>query len=385
MRETSFAAHISRDKPQRVHSQDYLKFCLIHWSSILGTIAHIGFTILFFAYDHAWLAALSSAGVFMWLGALVANYRGNHNQAIYIIASEAGIHAAAVAIDLGTSTGFHYYLLPLSCLLTLSPNMPKWRSILIGLLCMSEFIVLERMPADMLPLASHLPPLVATVNLSIALTVMVLFAVMVRCIYEMQSHSLTTMATRDPLTGLFNRRFASDYLRQISIQQQRNKASCSIALLDIDHFKRINDRYGHKVGDACLIQFTSKLVKHFRSSDVLCRWGGEEFLLIFPDAEIKEVLPVIESFRQYLHNHPIQHHGKQIPMTVSIGITNLLPGTSYDIGINHADRLLYRAKASGRNRVISQHLDTAQEPGYNPDPDLSEHQPGLKEAGRPER
>lgn len=361
MRETSFAAHISRDKPQRVRSQDYLKFFLIHWSSILGTATHLCFITLFLAYDHLWLAALNVISVLMWLGALVANYRGNHNRAVYLIASEAGIHAAVATVTLGTGAGFHYYLLPLSCLVTLSPNMPRWRSALIGLFGMFEFMVLERLP-DAVPLttASNLPPMVATTNLAVALTVMVMFAMLVRCVYEMQSRSLTSMATRDALTGLFNRRFASDYLRQLSMQQQRNKSQCSVALLDIDHFKHINDRYGHKVGDACLVQVASKLSKHFRSSDVLCRWGGEEFLLIFPDAGVEEILPVIENFRQYLHNHPIQHYGELIPLTMSIGVTNLPPGVPFDVAINRADRLLYRAKATGRNRIISQYVDARQ-------------------------
>ncbi|WP_417329479.1 GGDEF domain-containing protein [Halomonas cupida] len=374
MRETLFAAHISRDKPQRVRSQDYLKFFLIHWSSILGAITHLSFIALFLAYDHPWLAALNVISVLMWLGALVANYRGNHNQAVYLIASEAGIHAAIMAMTLGTGAGFHYYLLPLSCLVTLSPNMPRWRSVLIGLLGMCEFMVLERLPVDAVPLAtaSNLPPLAATVNLAVALTVMVLFAMLVRSVYEMQSRSLTSMATRDALTGLFNRRFASDYLRQTSMQQQRNKSPCSVALLDIDHFKHINDRYGHKVGDACLVQVASKLSKHFRSSDVLCRWGGEEFLLIFSDASVDEILPVIESFRQYLHNHPIQHYGALIPLTMSIGVTNLPPGVPFDVVINRADRLLYRAKATGRNRIISQHVDARQDiVETNPDQSLA--------------
>lgn len=362
MRETSFAAHISRDKPQRVRSQDYLKFFLIHWSSILGTVAHLSFIALFLAYDYPWLAAINVISVLMWLGALVANYRGNHNRAVYLIASEAGIHAAITTMTLGTSGGFHYYLLPLSCLVTLSPNMPKWRSALIGLLGMFEFMVLERL-ADAITLTTvtTMPPLVAGANLAVALTVLVLFAMLVRSVYEMQSRSLTSMATRDALTGLFNRRFASDYLRQISMQQQRNKSQCSVALVDIDHFKHINDRYGHKVGDACLVQVASKLSKHFRSSDVLCRWGGEEFLLIFPDAGVDEILPVIESFRQYLHNHPIQHYGALIPLTMSIGVTNLPPGASFDVAINRADRLLYRAKATGRNRIISEHVDARQD------------------------
>lgn len=362
MRETSFAAHISRDKPQRVRSQDYLKFFLIHWSSILGTVAHLSFIALFLTYGYPWLAAINVISVLMWLGALVANYRGNHNRAVYLIASEAGIHAAITTMTLGTAGGFHYYLLPLSCLVTLSPNMPKWRSALIGLLGMFEFMVLERL-ADAITLTTGttMPPLVATANLAVALTVLVLFAMLVRSVYEMQSRSLTSMATRDALTGLFNRRFASDYLRQISMQQQRNKSPCSVALVDIDHFKHINDRYGHKVGDACLVQVATKLSKHFRSSDVLCRWGGEEFLLIFPDAGVDEILPVIESFRQYLHNHPIQHYGALIPLTMSIGVTNLPPGAPFDVAINRADRLLYRAKATGRNRIISEHVDARQD------------------------
>lgn len=363
MREPSFTAHISQSKPHRVHSQNYRKFFLIHWASVIGAITHLCFIFLFLAYDHPGLAYLNVAGVLMWLGALIANIRGNHNQAIYLISIEAYAHAGIVTVTLGTAAGFHYYLLPLSCLVTLSPNMPKWRSLLLGFLGMLEFLTLERLPGSLLPLpnGSNLPPVAATLNLGVALSAMVLFAMLVRCVYEMQERSLTTMATRDSLTGLFNRRFSSDYLRQISMQQQRSKTPCSIALLDIDHFKHINDRHGHKAGDACLVQISDILTQHFRSSDVLCRWGGEEFLLIFPGTSIKEIIPVIESFRQCLHDNPTQHHGEQILLTMSMGVTNMPPGVPYDVVINRADRLLYRAKAEGRDRIIYPHVDSRRE------------------------
>ncbi|QEM82986.1 GGDEF domain-containing protein [Halomonas binhaiensis] len=338
-----------------VLAQEYRKSVLVQWTAVLGALAHLSFIPLFWVYGHPYLALLNVLSVSMWCASLVANYKGAHRLAIYLIATEAYGHAAIVTIVLGNMPGFHYYLLPLACLAALSPAITRWKSALLGMLGMLLFILLERLPDGFTPVedAPGLPPAMATINLTAALAGMVCFVIIISYLIEKQERSLTKIATRDALTGLFNRRFATDYLRQLMEQQRRSPSPCCLALIDVDHFKLINDEYGHRVGDKCLVQIADMLTTHFRRSDTLCRWGGEEFLLIFPGAGQREMLPVIESFRERLRTQPLRHQGEQIIVTISVGLTNVTPGTAPDALVNQADSLLYQAKAEGRDRIVS--------------------------------
>lgn len=164
---------------------------------------------------------------------------------------------------------------------------------------------------------------------------------------------LREQAIRDPLTGLFNRRFLDEMLVKQLSQSMRYERPLGILLLDIDHFKQLNDSYGHHAGDAVLHTIASFLRTALRAGDTACRFGGEEFLLVLPEIELPAAVIRADDLRSEIHTLYLEYEGKVLPaVTVSIGVASFPDhGTTPDALLIAADRALYLAKAAGRNRV----------------------------------
>lgn len=160
---------------------------------------------------------------------------------------------------------------------------------------------------------------------------------------ELEKTSLT-----DQLTNIWNRRCFLKFA-QIEIERaRRNNYAISLMLLDIDHFKLVNDSYGHQTGDVVLVEFTKLLQKNIRSFDSLTRWGGEEFLILAPHLSIDNACQYAERLRYLIANHPFQQVSS---ITASIGVSELNNTDGLDSWIKKVDDALYRAKREGRNRV----------------------------------
>ncbi len=163
-----------------------------------------------------------------------------------------------------------------------------------------------------------------------------------------------TGAITDPLTGLKNKRYALARLEETISFSRRHGIALGVALCDIDHFKRVNDSYGHPAGDTVLKEVSRRMQACVRRSDVLARYGGEEFLLLLPGARLKSLEMVAEKIRRTVEQEPAELgvSDRGIPITLSIGITLLRPEEGSAVLIARADAALYRAKQSGRNRVV---------------------------------
>ncbi len=162
---------------------------------------------------------------------------------------------------------------------------------------------------------------------------------------------LKTLATTDSLTGCINRR--EMYAR---INRMTDRANGALLMLDLDHFKRINDNYGHAVGDAVILDFSSRIKKALRSDDWAARIGGEEFVIWLPDVKPASALLITERLRKDIDSSPLEIDDLTINYTVSIGlhiVENASP-SRFDAWMNTADQLLYRAKSEGRNRIVFQ-------------------------------
>lgn len=155
----------------------------------------------------------------------------------------------------------------------------------------------------------------------------------------------------DPLTGLPNRAAWSERLdHEVNLWHQRGN-SLSLAMLDLDHFKRINDGYGHLAGDKVLKIIASVLRKRLRPGDFIARFGGEEFVLLMPDSPLANALSAGEVLRAAIEVCPFHFKGEPVTITVSMGVAQFQPGERSDLALKRADEALYRAKAAGRNRV----------------------------------
>ena len=155
----------------------------------------------------------------------------------------------------------------------------------------------------------------------------------------------------DPLTGLPNRAAWSERLdHEVNAWHQRGN-SLSLAMLDLDHFKRINDGYGHLAGDKVLKIIANVLRKRLRPTDFIARFGGEEFVLLMPNSSLADALAVGEVLRAAIEACPFHFKGEPVTVTVSMGVAQFLPGERSDLALKRADAALYRAKAAGRNQV----------------------------------
>lgn len=162
------------------------------------------------------------------------------------------------------------------------------------------------------------------------------------------------LAARDELTGLANRRHALELLAYEERRATRQSVSACIAMIDLDHFKGVNDTLGHAAGDDVLRTFAGHASAVLRGADVLARWGGEEFLLLMPDTSKDEAGQVIERFRA-LFSRPGQWDWKpDLSVTFSVGLTLHRRGESMQVTIARADEALYQAKAQGRNVTVSE-------------------------------
>ena len=159
-------------------------------------------------------------------------------------------------------------------------------------------------------------------------------------------------SVRDSLTGCFNRRHALEVMDSELRRARRSQMPLSLLMFDLDHFKRINDRFGHLAGDAVLAAVGARMKAVLRGSDLKCRYGGEEFLVLLPDTPLAGAQRVAETLRCAFEEQPVTWHGLQVDVTASFGITPIVPGEiDPQLIMARADAALYRAKAAGRNCV----------------------------------
>jgi len=151
----------------------------------------------------------------------------------------------------------------------------------------------------------------------------------------------------DSLTGLWNRKMYYEQLQSEISNSLRNQSPLSIMIADIDHFKKVNDTYGHYTGDEYLRFISNFFLKQIRKGDVIARWGGEEFSFIFPNTTIEDALIIAEKIMSQLNN---TIHSKVGKVTISMGITSYIAGEDYNALFKRADEGLYLSKSKGRNR-----------------------------------
>ena len=171
---------------------------------------------------------------------------------------------------------------------------------------------------------------------------------------QILQNQLKEESIRDPLTRLYNRRYMEDALQREFAHATRDGYPVSIIMADIDHFKKVNDTYGHSTGDEVLAQLSQLFQANFRTEDIVCRFGGEEFLIVMPETTSETAFLRIDHIRQVLESTPLKLSCGELKITLSAGIAVYpLEGSSIDEIVQKADRAMYRAKSEGRNRVIA--------------------------------
>jgi len=158
----------------------------------------------------------------------------------------------------------------------------------------------------------------------------------------------------DPLTGIPNRSKMQAKLRDLHHVAKTQARPATVAMMDMDHFKSVNDKYGHDVGDRVLIAISRYVLEHLRPEDRVFRYGGEEFLLLFPDTELVEATEILERLRREIASLRHRAQGEDaVQVTVSCGLASVDPEAPPQVSVDRADKALYAAKAAGRNRTLS--------------------------------
>lgn len=166
-----------------------------------------------------------------------------------------------------------------------------------------------------------------------------------------QKVELEKLAYYDSLTGLYNR---GKWISVINTEMEHvnnDNCECCVVLMDIDNFKRINDKFGHPIGDKVLKQFAIILKKELRATDIVARWGGEEFIILLPGASLTNTMMIAENLRTVIENELIMFEGFSITITASFGVACLSSKQDFTLTYKKADESLYQAKQRGRNRV----------------------------------
>ena len=194
-----------------------------------------------------------------------------------------------------------------------------------------------------------------------SMTVMSIMGAMLEHSRSKAQHHLMILAKRlhkaaqtDDLTGLPNRRLLQVILHDQASYAQQTDGDFTILLCDIDHFKSVNDRYGHAVGDQALRHLAQVMETAMRKTDILCRWGGEEFVLVLPDTDTTCGREMADRLRAKVENTPlITTDGETIELTISCGVASCRENKDPDQLFRLADKRLYRAKSTGRNRIVA--------------------------------
>lgn len=173
---------------------------------------------------------------------------------------------------------------------------------------------------------------------------------------EQYASFLYESATQDGLTGVFNERFLRDQLRVEFAWHRRHREPLTLIFLDIDHFKRVNDEFGHLTGDSVLRQVAERCVEACRTEDIVARYGGEEFACLLRQTDVEKGALIAERMRHSVEATPFDYkgirHPKELTVTISAGVAQLASGaTDVESLLEEADRLLYAAKRAGRNRI----------------------------------
>ncbi len=239
------------------------------------------------------------------------------------------------------------FLMPMFGIIVL---YPRW---LVGNLCI-VFLVIIRYCTHYAAFSGNIPidylyrlATTSTVGWLILLTVTFFIIKNRRLVEELEHLSLT-----DTLTQAYNRRFIELHSRKLFSESTRKNQGLCFLLVDIDHFKKINDQYGHNIGDLVLQQLAANIRETIRKTDVLIRMGGEEFALFLPNTSLQEALLLAERIRKQIQELRVEYRDHIIPITISLGVTEYKSESLEDL-IEKADQALYQAKSNGRNSVVN--------------------------------
>lgn len=311
--------------------------------------------VLFFMFKSFRLETLAWQNVIsigMYVVAYVLLARRINGPALVLVWLEVLVHSTIGTLELGWSSGCHYYQLLFIPGIAITSSRRRAIPLIAALLVL--YLALNAASAKVMP-PPHLPTYALMTlnwfNISIVFALAFWSARFYRRYVTNAEDYLRSLATRDSLTGLSNRRHIRAIAKRAVMRCALAQKPLSVVIGDVDLFKRINDVYGHEVGDRVLVAIGQCLRRTFRVNDVASRWGGEEFLVLLPGADVHSAQRTVERVREAVAHECVRHDDGEVRFTMSFGIAQLDADESFDHAIARADAALYQSKSRGRNCV----------------------------------
>ena len=334
----------------QVSDKNIRTFAIICVAAVFSLLVHLCLILVFYRVEAFSLSVLNIFSVFVWGCALFFNCRGQHIRAIELCCSEVVLHSTICVAVLGLDAGFQHYLWAISCMIFLDSRFRFWGTIVASFSFIAVFAALYLL-FDHVEYQYALPeylPWMHTLNIAVAGISLAFSVAMTKQITLVLEKELHYQASRDSLTGLYNRRFMSTVIEKQCALTKRSGLQCSLIMADIDYFKEINDRFGHSEGDLVLSAFGQVLTESVRREDSASRWGGEEFLILLVDSDGQQALNKAEQLRKQIESLK-PDTDKCYQISASFGVCQLQEGMTVDAWIQCADTAMYQSKSMGRN------------------------------------
>lgn len=287
----------------------------------------------------------------MWTISGYLARRGKFSAAVYLSLANMSLNVAIITWVTGTEYGVPMILWMTIAMATLNTSKKPWLTRGVGLLVVLELVLIYAFfpeKSSIYPSTGNAP--LFFLLMSVMTGVALMFVLLrLKSIQIKQSKRLQKQIYNDALTGLYNRHFVYELLDYELEMMKKTRSPFCLCFADVDYFKKVNDTYGHQVGDEVLKDIADVLTNNLRKSDVICRWGGEEFVVVLPRCDIVQAPQVIEKVKKALNDKVMS--SKQISITMSFGIVSLSNEEPIECILKRADDLLYLAKENGRNRI----------------------------------
>lgn len=334
-------------------------FDVFYYALIAAGLLHVFFLLLFFYLGIHALVALNVLSCVIYYLSIRLFIKTNNTVGAkdfrllaFINLVEVIAHAYIVCVYIGIDSGFHYYILMLTVVPMINGGVAFYANFLRLVIIASAFCILLTWLNHEVPIY-QLDPILLTImsifNASILIFGIGVVLLNVLFILLKEKQMLSELATTDKLTGLFNRHGFMKFVAQEFGDDENRIDALSILVLDVDFFKEVNDQYGHQCGDFVLSQLAKLMRKVLRKHEMIARWGGDEFIVLLPDTDERELANLAERLRQEVAQSAFTYQNLQLSVSVTIGGTTYQPGDSFDLLTSRADRALYEGKNAGRN------------------------------------
>lgn len=318
-------------------------------------VTHLVFIAMFYAIGAPLLSLINIGSVALYAYCLWRLKRGHLGGIAVLAWFEVIGHAVLAVRVLGWDSGFQYFLPVLLPLTFVNAYRRLSIKLLMAILLCLVFVGLDAWMRTVAPLVAVSVGTLSVLryaNIVGSLMLLGFLSNFYMSTVSQAEEQLRAMAATDMLTGLSNRRRILEIAEYELSRNRRAGNSMSVILCDIDHFKRVNDSFGHETGDRVLVEIAAALRKEIRAQDSIARWGGEEFLVLLPDTGLETAAIIADRLRLAVAATRVELPNQQLAVTMTFGVSEWLRDEpTIDLSIARADKALYQGKRSGRNRT----------------------------------